>query len=181
MTLVGSRHLASLPVSALTVGSWDAWVLLCLRCARRVAVLLIPLGCCVAVLSGLFDDRLASHFATVGAFLNALVSPLWLLAVGILLRLAIAPMAYTAALLVVVAGRVEVVGGSGTTSRWSRFIDAFRVAGGLRALRWTSAVCDEAAARLGVAGRLLRLTEQILGWLVVVAWAAFVVVVALHT
>jgi hypothetical protein len=137
-------------------------------------------GLGVAVLSGLFDEHLASNFDSASAFVHALLSPLWLLALGLLLRLAVAPVAYALALLVVLAARVEVVGGPDPVSRWSRVMDLGRVAGGMRALRWTTPVRDDAAAKLGRPGRVLRVAELVLGWLVVLAWTALVPVVVVH-
>lgn len=170
----------AIDASVLTAGRWDAWAVLGLRVARRLALLLIPVGLGVAVLSGLFDERLASNFDSVSAYVHALLSPLWLLALGLLLRLAIAPVAYLLALLAALSARVEVVGGPARVSRWSRVMDFGRVAGGLRALRWTTPVRDDAAARLGQPGRLLRVAELTLGWLVVLAWATLVPIVAAH-
>lgn len=171
----------ALPAEALVLGPRDALVVLGLRVVRRTALIVVPLGATVALLAGTAEDRLASSFTSIPGFLDSLLSPLWLLAIGVLLRLAVAPLAYLAALVVAAVGPRDVRQTPDSRGAWSRFNDLFRVAGGLRALRWTIAVRDEAVTLAGSPGRLLRRLERLLAWLVWVGWAGFVVTVMVRT
>jgi hypothetical protein len=171
----------ALPADALVLGPRDALVVLGLRLVRRTSLLVIPLGATVALLAGTSQDNLATRFTSISGFLDSLLSPLWLLAIGVALRVAVAPLAYLAAFVVAAVGPRDVRQTPDARGVWSRFNDLFRVAGGLRALRWTIAVRDEAVTLGGPFGRLLRRLERLLAWLIGVAWALFVVTVAVRT
>lgn len=171
----GGRVLAA---EVLVLGRRDAVVVLGLRVLRRGSLLVIPLGATVAVLAGTSEERLGAQFDTVSGWLHSLLSPLWLLAIGILLRLAVAPLAYLVAVGVAVSGPCDVRQRPDRRTSWSRLTDLFRVAGGLRALRWTRSARDVAVALSGGLGRVLDRVERLLGWAICLAWATFAAVAA---
>lgn len=170
-----------MPAASMVLGRRDAVVVLSLRLLRRGTWLVIPLGASLALLAGISQDRLASQYDTLSEWVHALVSPLWLLTIGILLRLAVAPVAYLAAVVVAILGPRGVQQVEDQRNRWSRATDVIRVAGGLRALRWTVAVRDEAVTLTGGSGKVLRAAEAVIGWLIVVAWTGFGVIVVVGT
>lgn len=157
------------------LGRHDALVVLGLRLLRRATWLVIPVGASFAVLAGISQDRLASQYDTPSDWVHALISPLWLLTIGVLLRLAVAPVAYLVAVVVALLGPRDIRQADDRRNRWSRATDLFRVAGSLRALRWTVAVRDEAVSLTGGLGEVLRVAEAVIGWLIVVAWIGFAV------
>lgn len=163
------------------LGPRDALVVLGLRVLRRGTWLLFPVGACVALLAGVSEEGLSTRYDSVFEWLHALTSPLWLLAVAVLLRLAVAPVAYVASLSVAILGPRGVSRTTDDRSRWSRWGDLLRVAGGLRALRWTLAVRDEAVSRSGRRGRVLQVFEAVTGGLILLAWVGFAVLVARAT
>jgi len=170
-----------LAAESLVLGRRDAWVVLGLRILRRATWLVIPLGASFALLAGISQDHLSTEYGSVSDWVHALLSPLWLLTIGILLRVAVAPLAYLVGLGVTLLGRRDVRQATDGRSRWTRRTDALRVAGGLRALRWTIAVRDQAVAMTGRPGRILRVAEGVVGWSIACAWAVFVGVVVART
>lgn len=163
------------------LGRPDALVVLGLRLLRRGTWLVIPLGASVALLAGISQDRLSTQYDTLSDWVDALISPLWLLTIGILLRLAVAPIAYLVAVVVAVLGPRDIRQADDRRNDWSRATDLLRVAGSLRALRWTVAVRDEAVSLTGGTGEVLRVAEAVIGWLIVAAWIGFVVVAVVGT
>lgn len=167
-----------LPAEAFVLGPRDALLILGLRVVRRAALVLLPVGVGVALASGISEDRLSTQFDTVSGWLQSLLSPLWLLAIAVLLRLAVVPVAYLAALGAALLGPCHVEVTPEGRSRWSVFGDRFRVAGGLRAFRWTVAARDVAVGLVGGVGTLLKRSEWLLGWAIWLAWALLVVGIA---
>ena len=176
----GSATQLVVPAEALVLGRRDALVVLGLRVLRRVALVLIPVGATLALLGGSSQDRLNAELDTVSEWWHSLVSPWWLFTIGVLLRLTVVPAAYLAALGAAVLGPRQVRAEPDARTAWSRLGDTFRVAGGLRALRWTDAARDVAVGLRGSYGVLLRRLEVVLGWLLVAAWVLLVVVIGVR-
>ena len=170
-------HTAGSSVAAeeVLLGPRDATGLLSLRVVRRLSLLLIPVGTGVALAAGVSQARLGTQFDSVSGWLSSLVSPLWVLAVAILLRIAVAPAAYLAALGAMLHGARVLQYDPRQESPWKRLTDTCRLAGGLRALRWTYAVRAVAVDRCGSSGVALKRAEQVIGASIWVAWVLLVV------
>jgi hypothetical protein len=141
---------------ALGRGDARAWVLLVLRQLRVASILLILVGTTVSVVTGRLEQT--EGLTTASGLVSAVRSPLVVLAAGIVLRLALGPAAFLAALEVVV--RDDLQSGAIGRRRWgTRLLDRFRLTNGLQSLRWTLAVRYEAVRRLGFPGRVMTLVE----------------------
>lgn len=157
-------------------GTWDATAVLVLRCLRTASILLVVAGVAVAVATG-SEDRM-DEVTSPDTVLHALVTPLAVLAVGVVLRVLIAPLAYALAAVFVLHDRRDVARPHDARSTWNRLSDRARLAGAYRALRWTNAVRDEAVDQLGPRGQLLDVAATVLRWLTALAAVGVVVAVA---
>ena len=165
------------PGRALGDGPGGPVPLLLLRCLRTATLVLITAGIGVAVLAGRDDDL--STIGTPSGLLRSLVTPLAVLAAGIVLRLLLTPLAYLSALAVVLGAGADVVPDDDRRATPTRWSDRLRVANAYRSLRWTSAVKDRAVTEAGGAGRALRVAEDVLRVLIGVAAALTLVAIAL--
>ncbi len=159
--------------SALAPGAWDATAILLLQCLRTASILLVVAGVAVAVATG-SEDRM-DEVTSPETMLHALVTPLAVLAVGVLLRLLLAPVAYALAAAFVVHDGRHLTREVDARSTWNRLVDRVRLAGAYRALRWTLAVRDEAVDRLGRRGQALDRAATVLRVLTGVALVGVVV------
>lgn len=163
-------------VDGLAPESWDATAVLVLRCLRTASILLVVAGVAVAVATG-SEDRM-DEVTSPDTVLPALATPLAVLAVGVVLRVLIAPLAYALAAAFVLHDRRHLTRRHDARSTWSRLSDRARLAGAYRALRWTNAVRDEAVDRLGRRGQHLDVAATALRWLTALAVVGVVVAVA---
>jgi hypothetical protein len=163
---------------ALAPGTGDATGVLLLRCLRTGSILLVVAGVAVAVATR-SEDRI-DEATSPDTLLPALATPLAVLAVGVVLRVLVAPIAYGAAALFVVRADRHVTRPDDRRSAWHRLVDRTRLAGSYRALRWTLAVRDEAVDRLGRRGRVLDTAATAFSVLTGVAAVGVVVAVALR-
>ncbi|MCB0918918.1 MAG: hypothetical protein KDC39_10170 [Actinobacteria bacterium] len=147
----------------------QVWSLMLIRCARRSAALLIGVGACIAIVAGSLRPGTTEDLGTPQGFFNSLSSPLLVLAIGIALRIVIAPVALLAAGDVVWTTGAHLVLTGDPRSGLSRLLDRYHVANSYRSLRWSAATRVIARSRLGGAGRFLWLLEAALRTL---AWTS---------
>jgi hypothetical protein len=139
-------------------GQVRAWTVLVLRALRAASILLIVLGVTISALTNRLQDT--EGLTTTSGLLAAATTPLAVLAAGIVLRLALGPLAFLAALEVVTRDGLDLgLSRPGRRSTWSRLSDRLRLASGVQSLRWTLAVRQEASTRLGPSGRVTVLLE----------------------
>lgn len=133
-------------------GVGDASALLALRCVRYAAYLIIFVGASIAWTSGQLY-RL-DEMSTVRGLLASVLTPLYLLAAGLGLRLLLSPTAWVLALGVVLKRRkgLDQAASGGAGLSW---IDAARTVSALSALRWSVYVRRHAVVVVGLWGRVL--------------------------
>jgi hypothetical protein len=144
---------------ALGRGRVAAMVVLLLRSLRAGSFAVILAGIAVALRADRLNEATTARLTTVSGFVEALLTPLVVLAVGLALRLLVTPAAYLTALGVVLRDRGDVVSSSDSRSRFARLRDRARLARAYVSLRWTLAAREEAIKRLGPVGRSLYFLE----------------------
>jgi hypothetical protein len=153
----------------------DAVAVLLLRCLRTVSWVLLAVGLAVAIRTGSTVDP--EDFATPSALLESILSPLAVLATGVLVRVLLTPIAWSSAFVVALRSRPRLQPGPRRpSSPGVLWLDLARVADGLRALRWTTAARDGAVSRLGRWGTGLLVADYLLKGVLTAAWAGVVVV-----
>ena len=160
---------------ALGRGRAAAVLVLLLRSLRACSLAVILFGIAIGMLAGGFDEATTAKLTTVNGFVHALLTPLVVLAIGMAMRLLIAPVAYLAALLVVIRDHGDVVSCCDARSRFARLRDRARLARAYLSLRWTLAVRAEAIERLGPVGRSLYVLEIVMYTLIGLSVLAVVV------
>jgi hypothetical protein len=163
------------PALALRPGRFDPIALWCVWLARRAALPLLWLGLVVALAGGELDKLDPQRFANMAELFDALLSPLAVVVLSLVARVAssvlawllASPLAYTAAADAARRPLWKVRG----VSVW---IDRYYLTRALRAWRWTAPVRALAAERLGPIAPRLRLLDLAL---VVANPALFVVAV----
>ncbi|MEO8107411.1 MAG: hypothetical protein ABI720_08835 [Actinomycetes bacterium] len=155
-------------------GVWDASALLVLRCVRYAAYLIVFAGTSVAWTSGQLER--VDEMSTVQGLLGSLLTPLYLLAVGLGLRLLVSPTAWLLALVVVFErGKVRDHHAQGGASLG--WIDVGRTVSALSALRWSVYVRRHAVTVVGPWGRGLWICELVLRVWTGIALVVLVIVV----
>lgn len=151
------------PRVALRPGRLDAGALWAVYLMRKAFLPLAFLGALVLSLTGR-DGESLDGVDTVGEVLEAVRSPLVILLVAVTLRIAATVLGF--ALAYPLSHRAAMVMRSqvGRWSSWGRWMDRLHVTRAYRSLRWTKAVRDVAAGRLGTTARPLRLVELALTW-----------------
>ncbi len=135
-------------------GRADAAALLGLRIVRTSSWLVLAIGLIIAWSTG--QAARVAELNTARGLVEAMRTPLVVVASGVLLRFLLTPAAWTLALAALWRARDETRLPAGAGLSWT---DLWRTADGWRALRWTLDVRHRAASRLGTPGRLLVLTE----------------------
>ncbi len=158
-----SAQSSTSPLGVLRPQPWDSWAVLLLWIARRAFLPLLALGIIPVALAGQLDGHLAADLDTPQDLIAAVFSPLWLLAIAALLRIA------TAAAEFALAFHSPAADGGyppepTQLTRWQRFSDQFTLASGRAALRRTWFVRYEAIHRLGSAGDALKTVGVIVMW-----------------
>lgn len=151
-------------------GRQDAFALLLLRIVRTSSWLVLATGLIIAWVTGQ-ATRLA-ELNTVAGLVDALRTPLVVVATGVVVRFLLTPAAWLLALVAMV--RSEDTGGppAGEGLTWT---DVLRTADARRAVRWTLQVRHRAVEMLGAGGRLLVLTEIGARFATGIAFTVFVV------
>jgi hypothetical protein len=158
-----SAQSSTSPLGVLRPQPWDSWAVLLLWICRRAFLPLLALGIIPVALAGQLDSSLAGELDTPQDLLAAVFSPLWLLAVAGLLRIATAAAEFALAF-----HSPSADGGypsdAAQLTKWQRFSDQFTLASGRAALRRTWFVRYEAIHRLGSAGDVLKTLGLIVLW-----------------
>jgi hypothetical protein len=152
----------------------DAVALLSLRVLRTTSLALISWGAAIATAFAGYD-HLTDRIATPSALLGSLLTPFAVLALGVILRVLVAPLAYFVSLVFIGVSSLDITSVNDRRGWWGKMTDRIRLAGAYRSLRWTNAVKDEAVASLGRPGMVFKGVEQVTSVLVYVGWAAFLV------
>lgn len=164
---------AMVEAGAVLGGTGDAIALLVLRSVRTASWLVLAIGLCIAYATGQ-ATRIAELNTAVG-LVEALRTPLVVVACGLVVRFLLAPAAWLLAFRAMQRAPDDGALPAGTGLSWT---DLMRTADGWRALRWTLDVRQRAVDELGDLGRLLRLTEIALRFATGLAFALFVVLAA---
>lgn len=145
--------------------SRDFWAVLLFWILRRPFLPLVALGIIpVAVaVAGRLDENLAAVLDTPQELISAVFSPLWLLTIATVLRIATAAAEYVFAFYSPSADSGYPSDPADLT-RLQRISDQFTLASGRAALRRTWFVRYEAVRRLGTAGQVLKTVGVIVTW-----------------
>jgi len=151
----------------------DTCGLLVLRSYRSFSMVLIDLGLRIAIWSGSID-AVSSDFATLQGIVRALVTPLVALAVGVVVRASVTPLAWGLAMVFVIVTNPEMSPPPKRNTLLTRLFDQGRVAIAYRPLRWTTSVRDQAVQSLGGTGKVLLYADAALRGLAVLVFRVFV-------
>jgi hypothetical protein len=153
--------LRTFPADAVFARGPDAVGILLLRCYRSFSLVLVGLGLCIATWSQAINNTDAD-LSTPGGIVHALVTPLATLAVGVVARVTVTPLAWALAMLFVAVSNPEMSPAPKRNTAWKRLMDQTRMASAYRPLRWTTSVRDAAVESLGTTGRVLYYAEGVL-------------------
>lgn len=176
------------PTTVLRESTFDPTALLVLWCARKTFLPLLWGGVLVALVAtqdvASLGDRIEQQLDSLnspGELLASLVGPFALIILAVGLRLVVEALALGLAYpLTRGTDPTDYTRGS-TVTRYSRmWWDRVYLTRSLRALRWSWAVREAAADRLGRRGRVLERCSTLLGWANAVLLAVLVVAIALY-
>lgn len=177
------------PALALRAGRFDPGAVLVLWCARRAFYPLLWLGLIVATLSGRSDEideaggvvEYLASLDSAGEIVSGILSPLVIVLLALGLRVAVAVAAFALAYPLTMWNEpTDYAHGRRGRSRSRLWSDRWHLTRAYRALRWTWAVRQVAAERLGEQGRRLLRCGPILRWANILLSAAYVLTI-LHT
>jgi hypothetical protein len=137
-------------------------------------MLLIGLGACIVIWSQSVDT-VDNSLSTPESIVRALVTPLAALALGIIVRVSVTPLAWGLAWIFVAVTNPEMTPPPQRATWWTRLADQARMASAYRPLRWTTSVRDAAVEDLGRTGRVLLYVDGALRGLTVLAWLVFLI------
>lgn len=176
------------PALALRTGRFDPGAVLFLWCARKAFYPLLWLGLIFATITGRSDEideagGIAEYIGTLhsaGDIIAAALSPLVIVLMAFGLRIVVAGLAFALAYPLTTwneptdyaHGRRE----RSTTRLWS---DRWHLTRAYRALRWTWAVRQVAAERLGELGRQLLRCGPVLRWASILLFTGYLVTIFL--
>lgn len=173
------------PSVALRSGLFDPAALLLLWCLRRMFFPLLWLGMILVTTGGRSDDiteagglaEYMTSFESAGEFFGVLLSPLVGLIVAFGLRIAVASLALALAYpLTRWNDPSDYAHGRRQRSRIRLWWDRWYLTRAYRSLRWTWAVRQVAAVRLGETGRLLTSCDPVLRWAGIALLVVYLVV-----
>ncbi|MGI9643414.1 MAG: hypothetical protein ACR2N9_11625 [Acidimicrobiia bacterium] len=175
------------PDAVLLDGSFDGTALLLLWLARKsfFPVLWIGIGIAVIVTQDIANlsrevQREIESLDSVGAVLAALASPFALILMALLLRLLVELLAFALAYPLTRWNRPSDYARRGSSGSYLRlWWDRVYLTRSFRSLRWSWAVRQSAADRLGRKGQILETLSSVLSWTSGILFAALVVVIAL--
>lgn len=177
------------PNDLLRDGAFDPAALLLLWIGRKLVLPLLLLGLSVAVLvtrdvGGLGDEiqRSIDNLDSPAQLLAALASPFSLIIVALVLRIGVELMALALTYPLTRWNRASDYPRAGALGRHVRlWTDRVHQAGSFRSLRWTWAVRQAAADRLGPVGRVLEALSPVLSWAAALLGVALVAAIAATT
>ncbi len=174
------------PHHLLRDGTFDPAALLILWLGRKLFLPLLFAGVIVAVqvtqdvatLGDQIQQRIDA-LDTPGEFVAALASPFALILIAIALRVVVEAMAVVITYPLTRWNRPSDYPRAGTLGRYLRlWSDRGHLAGSFRSLRWSWAVRQAAADRLGPVGRVLEALSPALSWASAILFVALVAVIA---
>lgn len=151
------------PQVALRPGRFDPFALWIVYLLRRTFFPLAFLSTIVLSLTGRDGETLAG-VDTVGEFLEAVRSPLVLLVVATMIRVMATILGFMFAYPLSHRAPLAISPHQGRWSAWGRLMDRLHVTRAYRSLRWTKAVRDVAAERIGPTADWFRAIERLLAW-----------------
>ena len=174
------------PNDVLQDGTFDSAALLVLWCARKAFLPLLWIGLIAAVLLtqdaanlGNAIERELEDLDTPGEFFATLVSPFAGVLIAIVVRLIVGALAFTSAYPLTRWNDASDYARGGTAGSYLRmWWDRVYMTQSFRSLRWSWAVRQEAADRLGSRGTILELCSPILTRANVILFGLFVAVLA---
>lgn len=177
------------PNDVLRDGTFDAAALLVLWLARKsfFPILWIGVGVAVVVtqdIANLGDEvqREIEGLDSVGDVLAVLVSPFSLILVALVLRLVVEVLAFGLAYPLSRWNRPSDYARRGSSGSYLRlWWDRVYLTRSFRSLRWSWAVRQGAADRLGRRGQILEFLSPVLSWVSALLFAALVIVIAVAT
>ena len=175
------------PNSVLRNGEFDAAALLLVWCARKSFIPLLCIGLIIAVITTQDVANLGTEMqeeleglTSPGEFLASLVSPFAGVIIALVVRLASGGVAFALAYPLTRWNRTSDYARRGKSGSYLRmWWDRVYMTRSFRSLRWSWAVRQEAADRLGRRGELLELCNPILNWASVILFVLFIVVTGL--
>ena len=167
-------------------GTFDSAALLVLWLVRKLFLPALFLGLIVAVLVtrdvdnlGAEIERSIDSLATPEGFLRALASPFALIIAALVLRLVVEVLALALTYpLMRWGGPSDYSRGGVFGSHIRLWMDRVHLTASLRSLRWSWAVRQAAADRLGHAGRVLEALSPLLSWVAALLFVLLVWVIA---
>ena len=177
------------PDDVLADGTFDATALLCLWLAKKSFFPLLWIGVGFAVIItrdiASLGDELQSEIEaldSIGDFLAALVSPFSVIIVALLLRIVVGLLAFGLAYPLSRWNRPSDYARRGSSGSYLRlWWDRVYMTQSFRSLRWSWAVRQEAADRLGRRGQILEILSPALSWASFLLFGSLVLVVAVAT
>ena len=177
------------PDAVLRNGSFDPVALLLLWLARKSFLPVLWIGIGVAVvttqdIANLGDEvqRELESLDSLGAVFAALASPFSLILVALLLRFVVEVLALALAYPLTRWNRPSDYARRGSSGSYLRlWWDRIYLAQSFRSLRWSWAVRQSAADRLGPRGQILEILSSVLSWASGLLLVVLVVVIALAT
>lgn len=175
------------PNTMLRDGEFDPGALLVLWCLRKAVLPLLWIGIIVAVLATQNVANLGNEIQkeiesldTPAEFLSTLVSPFAGVLIALVLRLLVGSSAFALAYPLTRWNQPSDYARRGKPGSYLRlWWDRVYMTRSYRSLRWSWAVRQEAADRLGRRGQILELCNPILTWANALLFAVLVVVIAL--
>ncbi|GII97858.1 hypothetical protein CLV28_2221 [Sediminihabitans luteus] len=165
------------PSLVLRPGAFDPIALLVLRCLRRIVYPLLFVGFTIAWVNGDFTAEAFARLTTPTQYLDALLSPLVVVAFALGLRVVVAALGFVVAIPLTADAWKP---GTDARTLMRRMWDRYYLTSSYATLRWTWAVHQFAVARGGAAGTLLDVVERVIRVALPVSIGVFVVV-ALRT
>jgi hypothetical protein len=170
-TVVPSGSGEAIEADSLGDGPLDSYVILILRCLRRLSYVLIWIGLSIAVLLGTRVADLAGTLNSPAKILAAMKTPFVVAAVGLALRL----LAIGLAFIVAVPPAIRSFRAYRPPTRFrTDWYDIWYLSRAFVSLRWTTRTRNIAVVRTGPAGPVVELMTTILLPLNVVCFAIFV-------
>jgi len=176
------------PAVALRTGRFDPGAVLVLWCARKAFYPLLWLGLIFATLSGRADEideagGVAEYIGTLdnaGEIIAAVLSPLVLVLVAFGMRIVVAGLAFALAYPLTRWNQPTDYAHGRKRRSWIRlWSDRWHLTRAYRALRWTWAVRQVAAERLGELGQQLVRCGPVLRWASIVLFIVYLVTIIL--
>jgi len=168
------------PRVALRPGRADAVSLWVVYLMKKSFYPLLLLSASVLSLTGRDGDSL-DGVDTFDELIDAIESPLVILLLAVSIRFAVAVLGFALAYPLSHRADMVVTTHRGRRHAWGRWMDRLHITRAYRSLRWTKAVRNVAADRIGAAADPMRFAERLLTWALPVLLVASLVAHAAAT